>query len=101
MSQVYIVVDGLDECLTPADISSTLSGLATTHINVLASSRVQKTIADEMEGKHQLRLEDQAVQTDIATYIDWRICTDRGFRRAKDHIKEYIKIKLLEKCSGK
>jgi hypothetical protein len=101
LSRVYIIVDGLDECLTPADISSTLLGLATTHINVLVSSRSEKVIADEMEGKHQLRLEDRAVQTDIAMYIDWRMCTDRGFRRAKDPMKEYIKDKLLEKCSRK
>lgn len=99
--EVYIIIDGIDECLGPTELCNILSKLAAiTNIKVLATSRDERDIAEAFSDTPQLIMDESAVQADIATYINWRLNHDGCLRQAESDMKQHIKNRLLTENGG-
>lgn len=88
-SKVYIVVDGLDECSMPGDLLSEISNEIVTPPNVkmLVVSRPEPGNTQPWTGFEHLEIEDVYVETDLTTYIDWRLNHDIGLKHIRSQIK--------------
>jgi hypothetical protein len=100
LTKAYIIVDGLDECVMPSEICSLLVKCVAENINIWATSRPEGEIRGEFSGQSQLVLEDSLVQTDIETYINWRLDNERGLEKIKPPLKSGIKEKLMKESEG-
>jgi hypothetical protein len=99
--KAFVIVDGLDECNMPSEICSLLlKCVQAGTLNIWATSRPKGNIRGEFSGHPQLGLDDALVQTDIETYIDWRLAKDRGFARVNRSFKDEIKTKLINESQG-
>jgi hypothetical protein len=100
LAKVFIIVDGLDECSMPSEISSLLVKCVDETIKIWAASRLEREITDEFSGQSQLELDDALVEVDIQTYINWRLANDRGLKKVKPAFKSEMKEKLMKESQG-
>lgn len=98
---VYIVVDGLDECAIPKEVCEHLMTLATGNVKVLAFSRSEDEIKKVFESCRQLQIKDEFVSVDVKIYVDWRLAHDEILRSIKPRLKQEISDKLLAKNEGR
>jgi Ankyrin repeat len=100
-TDVTIMLDGLDECSRPwEDFLDHTSQLASGNIKMLVTSRPEGPMFEAFCVKPQMAFDDALIQTDIATYIDFRLANNRGLRNIKVSLKTDIRTKLLEKCAA-
>jgi hypothetical protein len=99
-TQVYIILDGLDECLNRDPLLETLSTLETDKLNVLVTSRTEKDIEESFEGKARVGFDQKSVQYDIQTHIGWMLENRKKLKNIKPELKETIRSRLAEKSAG-
>jgi len=101
---VFIIVDGLDECLSSVDVVSALFRcLRQSSVNVMAISRREREIEISLTSTQEVRgleIQDKSVETDIGVYIDWRLSRDEGLKTIKKNLKQDIKAKLVKSSDG-
>jgi ATP/maltotriose-dependent transcriptional regulator MalT len=102
INEVYLVVDGLDECENREELLTTLSSLPScqsSSINLLVTSRPETDIDKAFSGKPRLQI-DQLVRADISSYVSWRLTHEEKLKRIKGGLKEEIQEKLVTKGAG-
>ena len=98
--QVYIVLDGLDECARREALLEALSTMEMEKLNFFVTSRCEKDIQLAFEGKESLEIDKEHVQIDIVTHIEWMLDNHKNLKRIVPSMKEEIKEKLAEKSAG-
>jgi len=98
--EVYVIVDGLDECSKPTDVCVAISTLAHENIKILVTSRPDRDIANSFSAEPTLEIKDAWVNEDIATYIDWRLARDETLVVIKPGLKLDIKNSLVKQSDG-
>lgn len=96
-SQIYVVIDGIDECPNPSDLCEKILQMAQPKVKILVSSRSERNIAEAFQNQKHLELTEDRLRRDMETYIDWALANENGLKRVKPEMKEQIKNKLLEK----
>jgi hypothetical protein len=99
-SQVFVVIDGLDECQPREDLLELLMGLKSCNVNLFVTSRPEVDIDRAFVGCSYLEMESDAVNDDITAYIDFRLDEEARLNRIRPQLKDEIKSKLLEKAEG-
>lgn len=103
---VFIIVDGIDECKTREDGPGRkdtiylLAALADDKIHTFISSRRQHDIEAAFSRREMLPMEISAVMSDIAEHIDSRLKWREGLMSLDLALKQQIRESLLRKCSG-
>lgn len=99
---VYIVIDGLDECATPRDnlLSLLLTLGSSPHMHIFISSRFESDINAALLKKPRLAMEKEFVKLDIAKHIDCRLDYDDRLKTMTPDLKNEVRVKLLEKSDG-
>ena len=101
-SEIFVIIDGVDECLDRDEFCQSLGRLIKdSKLRVLVASRPERDIAtaDVFLGKPALNI-DEAVKTDISTHVSWYIERDRKLRRHRPELKTELLVKLTAKCDG-
>lgn len=106
-AEVFIIVDGIDECeatgdrLGRKDILYLLRTISLDKIHIFVSSRRrQNDIEEAFSGRDSLAMEVGAVMSDIASHIDSRLKDKKGLMNLELPLKQDIKNSLLKKCDG-
>lgn len=97
--EVYIVIDGLDECSDRAMTISMLPTLSMKNTHVLVTSRPEVDIAKAFHGLKTMNI-DESVQCDITTHVKWQFETDDKLRLIRPSLKLEIQETLLARCDG-
>lgn len=97
---VYIIIDGLDECADRDDLLEFVQRLAIKPMRVMTSSRPVKDIEEAFHDKPSLKMEEKYLQPDIATHIDWSFTNHAGFKNLKPAMKAEIKEELCFRNGG-
>lgn len=96
---VYIVVDGLDQCRPRDDLISVLSRIATSGLHVLVVSRMENDIGRAFAQKSKIQMDDNSVKMDIEKYIDAQLEGEKWRLRCPP-MKDTMKRRLLWKSAG-
>jgi hypothetical protein len=99
-TQVFVVIDGLDECQSREPLLELLADFKSSNVNLFVTSRPEIDIERKFVGCPYMEMERDAVIDDITTYIDFRLDEEHRFRRIRQQLKDEIKSKLLEKADG-
>jgi hypothetical protein len=99
-SEVYLVIDGVDECQDREQFVTLLGELGTEHTHILATSRYEQDIARCFKQWNFMHMEDTAVNRDIERYISTRFATEEKLSKIRPELKDMIRIKLLERSQG-
>lgn len=94
---VYIIVDGLDECTARDKLLQLLTVQSPSNMHVFASSRPEKDIEVMFKEYPQLKMDEAGLKLDISKHIDYRLAHDPALKMIKSNLKSEIKDKLLEK----
>ena len=73
---VYIVVDGIDECPKREALCDSLRSLATSNIKVLAISRFERDIAKAFSEHPHLEISEEVSAKDIEIHLKWSFQND-------------------------
>jgi hypothetical protein len=101
----YIVLDALDECTDREALLNFLHGLIASKqpsLRVLATSRREKDIEDQLKGiaHHNINIQSAVVDEDIHVYVRDRLATDTKLKRWPPAVQEEIITVMMEKASG-
>jgi hypothetical protein len=96
-SELYVVIDGIDECPNPPDLCEKILQMAQPKVKILVSSRSERNIAEAFQNQKHLELTEDQLRRDMETYIEWALENENGLKKVKREMKEEIKAKLLEK----
>jgi hypothetical protein len=104
-AQKYIILDALDECTDRENVSTFVSKLIdfkSQDLHVLATSRREKDIEEELISAANLNINIQSavVDADIRIYIRDRIATDKKLKKWPDSVQDEIMTILMEKAGG-
>ena len=107
-TDVFILVDALDECKEPAELLANVEDLVSSRIaslHMLVTSRREKEIEDSMstllDDEHKLCIQSTLIKDDISAYVQGRICKDRKLKKwQKPEIQAEIEEVLVEKADG-
>jgi len=99
-SQVYVVVDGLDECEKRRILLNSFLKLNSRNMNIFVTSRPEKDIERMFRGKTAAEMDKLNIQRDIATHIERRLELDSWFEDINGELKDEIRQKLLAKSDG-
>ena len=101
-SQVFIVIDALDECQVQDHCQTLLSNLFDLQtkcgINLFATSRFIPEITEQL--KQDLLLEIRASEQDVRRYIGGRVSHLPSFVRRNPDLEEEVKSKIVEAVDG-
>jgi Cdc6-like AAA superfamily ATPase len=102
-SQVFFIVDALDECQTSdgsrAKFLSELFALQTNcKANFFATSRFIPEIRENFEGGPSVEI--RATEDDVRKYLDSRICSLPAFVRRNPDLQEEIKTEIIKAVDG-
>jgi len=101
-SEVFILIDGIDECPDRENFCMSLGCLSeSSNVKVLVAGRPEHDIAttDVFRGTAVLKI-DEDVRDDITTHVRWCIERDRKLRRHSAELKVELLTKLTAKCDG-
>lgn len=101
-SDVFLVIDGVDECSDRQEFCESLALLVENHtIKVLVTSRPEHDIATAavFMGQPVLNIEE-AVKYDISTHVSCYIEKDRKLKRLRAELKAEILKQITAKCDG-
>ena len=107
-TDVFILVDALDECKELTELLTSLEDMVESKIaslHMLVTSRREKEIEDSMstllDDEHKICIQSMLVKDDIRAYVRGRICNDRKLKRwQKPEIQAEIEEVLVEKADG-
>jgi hypothetical protein len=99
-SQVYLVIDGVDECQDREQFFTLLGEIGTDNTHILATSRYEQDIARCFKQWNLMHMEDTAVNRDIQIYIDTRFAAGEKLSKIRPELKAMIRTKLLERSQG-
>jgi hypothetical protein len=97
--EVYLVVDGLDECSCRQPLLSTLCQLQGENLRILVTSRPESEIAITLKTFPSLNIDDYAVN-DIGIHVRWAIESDPKLSGIQPHLKRHIQETLIAKSDG-
>ena len=99
-SEVYIVIDGIDECPDRSKLCDHVLEIAGGRVRVLVSSRSERDISEAFQHQHHILFTEEQSHRDIATHIEWSFEHDKRLKKVKSDLKKEIKEKLLSKSDG-
>ena len=99
-SDVFIVVDGVDECPKGPEICMKLLQLSVGKVKVLVTSRNERDIAKVFHNKPHVLFTEDISRQDIATHIDWAFEHDEKLKMINLKLKNELKEKILSKSGG-
>lgn len=108
-SQVYIIIDALDECASRDELMNTLKdmvGWKCAKLHILVTSRNNMDIESSPQRLEEMQniiwLQGQLVNKDIHTYIRQRLSNDMSLHKWQKHpdIQQEIEDKLMEGAHG-
>jgi ankyrin repeat domain-containing protein 50 len=103
--QKYIILDALDECTDREDLLTfirELMDLKLRNLHILATSRREKDIEDELSSiaNYNIDIQSSLVDADIRIYIRDRMATDIKLKKWPDSVQNEIITALMEKAGG-
>jgi hypothetical protein len=103
--QKYIILDALDECTDREELLTFLHELVDLKqqsLRVLATSRRERDIEDELSGiaNHNINIQSALVDEDIRVYVRDRLATDAKLKKWPSAIQDEIITVMMEKASG-
>lgn len=98
-SEVYIVIDGIDECPDRPNLCKTILQIASDKVRVLAISRNERDISIAFQYQMHIPFTEEQSRQDIAIHIDSWLKEDRNLKN-KEILKKEIRDKLLSKSDG-
>jgi hypothetical protein len=101
-SDVFLVIDGADECSDREEFCESLAQLVESRkIKVLVASRPEHDIATAavFTAKPTLNI-DEAVKDDIATHVSCYMDRDRKLKRLREGLKAELLKAITAKCDG-
>jgi hypothetical protein len=103
-SEVYIVIDGIDECPNrPAlceDILRITRGHGAGKVKVLVTSRSERDIGEALQSQNHVAFTKELSCQDIAIHIDVMFEGDPKLKKIHKDLKTEMKEKLLSKSDG-
>jgi hypothetical protein len=108
-TQVYIVLDALDECTQRRNLVDMLETVAEWHLDnthLLMTSRKERDIESSLESyikeEHSICLQRDVVDQDIQRYVQQRLCDDKGLAKwNKDAaVRQEIEAALMRGACG-
>jgi hypothetical protein len=99
-SDVYLVVDGLDECMVRLELLEVLPKLAQGNVRILVSSRKEQDIAKEFREKQRMPMDPEAVKRDIVVYLESRLDNDPELKMMSTEMKGEVMETLISKNAG-
>lgn len=102
-SQVFVVVDALDECRdddgTRSKLLSEIRNLQSqSNVKLMATSRLIPEIEHEFET--DIRLEVRAIDEDVEQYLDSQMSRLRGFVIRSPTLRQLIKTNITKAADG-
>ena len=97
-SDVYLIIDGIDECSKRETLPFVLQCLAE-RAEVLVTSRPEKDLADVFIGKPCLNIDDP-VKNDIIKHVKWQMANHEKLRNIRRSLKRNIENKLVTRSAG-
>lgn len=98
--EVYIVIDGIDECSAQTDLCKIAIELAVVPIKVLVTSRPEREISEIFFEKIQLEITEEISSADISTHVDWIFRNDLILKKIKLDLKGHIMSQLVSRNNG-
>ena len=101
-SQVYVVMDALDECIEFEKLHQSIKIIVGWQIpgcHLLVTSRSEKYDVDEKDNIIEIKLSAEAVHVDIASYVSAALESSR-LKGLKKTAKEDVKHALLDGAHG-
>jgi hypothetical protein len=102
--RLILLVDALDECQSPGDLSQTLKSLASTkgNINVFVTSRDEPDISQVLSGSRRISLESHSseISEDIRSYIGSRLQSENGLLWLSPSVKVDVQSSLNRGSGG-
>ena len=98
--QVYIIIDGLDECENRKTLVNNLSNIPTDAFNLFITSRPENDIVKAFGEKPNMGMDNKYVQQDIAAHIKIVLDEDEDFQDLDVDLKNEIAEKLQAKNEG-
>jgi hypothetical protein len=101
-SQVYIIVDALDECIEFDKLHQTIKTIVDWKIpgcHLLVTSRTEKYDMDDQHDIMEIKLSAEAVHADIASYVS-AVLESSKLRKLKKTVQEEVKSALLDGAGG-
>jgi len=95
---VYIIVDGIDECSERETIPANLLRLSK-RTKVLVTSRPEIDLMNAFCGERSINI-DAAVRRDICTYVQWQMESNRKLSHIRRSLKQKIQEELVAKSHG-
>ena len=103
----YVIVDALDECVDRIkllDWIKEMAGWKVGKLHFLAASRQEREIEIRLLSLHPISicLEGEAVDLDMATYLDWMLQDNEELTawNVDVHIRDKVKMTLLQGAQG-
>jgi len=98
-TEVYLIIDGLDECWDRASLLRMLCSLGANNIKVLVTSRPEIDICTALRDKPSLGIDDH-IMDDIATHVAWAMESEAKLSLIRPELKLEIQKDLIERCGG-
>lgn len=100
-SEIYIVIDAIDECPDPSKLCEQFLQIARGQVRVLVTSRSGlRDINEAFQGQPHVLFSAEQSSRDIATHVELSFETDKRLKKVKPELKKEIKEKLLSKSCG-
>jgi hypothetical protein len=108
LSQVYIMLDALDECMQRAElmeILETIAGWKLKNVHLIMTSRrerdIESTLQTFIEPQDSICLQSEVVDKDIQQYVRQRLSDDKGLHKWNDAtLREEIEAALMKGSKG-
>jgi hypothetical protein len=97
---LWIIVDGIDECPKKEDLCKFLLRLATLNIKVLVISRFERDIEREFSNLLQLEISAEISAIDIETHLKHSFKYDPKLKRIDPELRIELRTKLLQGSAG-
>lgn len=97
-SDVYLIIDGIDECSDRETLPLLLPCLAEV-ARVLVTSRPEKDLIDVFIGEPCLNI-DEPVNNDIIKHVKWQMANHEKLRDIRPSLKRKIENKLVTRSAG-
>ena len=100
LCEIYIVIDGIDECPNRPDLCQKILDMAGGNIKLLVTSRPERDITEVFKNQNRLEITDDFSGPDIAIHIDWMFEHDDKLKTVKLEMKKDFKTHLLSQNKG-
>jgi hypothetical protein len=97
--RVWIIIDGLDECVERKGLLNILSVLARQPMSLFITSRPEKDVEKAFQGMPSLEMDQKPIKSDIAAHVDWSLAQDE-FADISDEMKREIRETLMGRSAG-